>query len=92
MKKPARPSLTLDVVAPVAEEIPRAKPARTAPGGKTWVKVSLYIHPAALEQLRELAFTERTKVNSLIAEAVDRLFADRGLPLAPRPGDGDEAP
>ncbi|MGU9982473.1 ribbon-helix-helix domain-containing protein [Phreatobacter sp. HK31-P] len=41
--------------------------------------MSLYLEPAVYEQLRELAFTERTKIHPLLIEAIDLLFKKRGL-------------
>lgn len=42
-------------------------------------QMSLYLEPAVYEQLRELAFTERTKIHPLLIEAIDLLFKKRGL-------------
>lgn len=38
-----------------------------------------YIPGAVYEQWRELAFTERKKMNDYLLEGLDRVFADRGL-------------
>lgn len=42
-------------------------------------QMTLYLEPPAYDQLRELAFTERTKMHPLILEAIDLLFRKRGL-------------
>ncbi len=41
-------------------------------------QLSVYLEPAVHEQLRELAYTERTKIHQLMLEAVDLLFKNRG--------------
>lgn len=44
------------------------------------VRQTLYMPRGVYDQLRELAFHERTKMQPLVREALDMLFADRGLP------------
>ncbi len=41
-------------------------------------QLSVYLEPAVHEQLRELAYTERTKIHQLMLEALDLLFQKRG--------------
>ena len=41
-------------------------------------QMSVYLEPPVYEQLRELAYTERTKIHQLMLEAVDLLFKNRG--------------
>ena len=41
-------------------------------------QLSVYLEPPVYDQLRELAYTERTKIHSLMLEAVDLLFKNRG--------------
>ena len=41
-------------------------------------QLSVYLEPPVYEQLRELAYTERTKMHGLMLEAVDLLFKKRG--------------
>ena len=41
-------------------------------------QLSVYLEPPVYEQLRELAYTERTKIHQLMLEAVDLLFKNRG--------------
>jgi hypothetical protein len=77
--EPAKPT----VVAMAAPRRPDqvASPER---GGKGTLKqrarqMSLYLEPAVYDQLRDLAFTERTKIHPLLIEALDLLFRKRGL-------------
>jgi hypothetical protein len=41
-------------------------------------QLSVYLEPAVHDQLRDLAYTERTKIHALMLEAVDLLFKQRG--------------
>ena len=41
-------------------------------------QMSVYLEPPVYEQLRELAYTERTKIHQLMLEALDLLFQKRG--------------
>lgn len=41
---------------------------------------TVYLPEAVHEQLRRLAFEERTKMHGLLMEGLDRVFRDRGLP------------
>lgn len=41
-------------------------------------QLSVYLEPAVHDQLRDLAYTERTKIHSLMLEALDMLFKQRG--------------
>jgi hypothetical protein len=43
------------------------------------VQQTLYMHPAVYDQLRELAFSRRVKMHSLIMDGLDRMFLDAGL-------------
>jgi hypothetical protein len=40
-------------------------------------KFSIYLPTAAYEQLRAIAFEERTSINKLVLEGVERLLAKR---------------
>jgi hypothetical protein len=42
--------------------------------------VSVYLEPPVFERLRVLAFEERTKMHTLMLEAVDLLLKKRGQP------------
>jgi hypothetical protein len=41
-------------------------------------QLSVYLEPPVYDQLRDLAYTERTKIHALMLEAVDLLFKHRG--------------
>jgi hypothetical protein len=41
-------------------------------------QLSVYLEPPVYDQLRDLAYTERTKMHALMLEAVDLLFKQRG--------------
>jgi len=66
-----------------------ADPVRTvveAPVQEKALPKTVYLHPAVLEQIELLCLQERPtrgkrkKFNTLMLEAVDLLFQDRGLP------------
>jgi hypothetical protein len=57
-----------------AEEMPSPR------GRRAHVKQqTVYLPLPVYEQLRRLAFEERTKMHSLLMEGLDRVFRDRGL-------------
>ncbi len=89
MPKPPKPSLK----AIVAEAIPTAQEAKVlqfrpeaaspGAGGRGTLKerskqLSVYLDPAVYDQLRDIAYTERTKIHPLMLEALDLLFGNRG--------------
>jgi hypothetical protein len=41
-------------------------------------QMSVYLEPPVYDQLRDLAYAERTKMHALMLEAVDLLFKQRG--------------
>ena len=41
-------------------------------------QMSVYLEPAVYDQLRDLAYAERTKIHPLMLEALDLLFKQRG--------------
>lgn len=41
-------------------------------------QLSVYLEPSVHDQLRDLAYTERTKIHQLMLEALDLLFKARG--------------
>ena len=57
--------------------VPAAKPAATTLKQRA-KQMSVYLEPAVYDQLRELAFAERTKMHGLMLEALDLLFKQRG--------------
>lgn len=90
MSKPHKPNLA----SIVAAANPSAKPTQTAeivqldPGAtpvrrpatlKTRARqMSVYLEPPVYDQLRDLAYAERTKMHALMLEALDLLFKQRG--------------
>ena len=72
--KPARPPsaeiVTLDRAAP-----PAAAPGTLKQRAK---QMSVYLEPPVYDQLRDLAYAERTKMHGLMLEALDLLFKQRG--------------
>jgi hypothetical protein len=41
-------------------------------------QMSVYLEPEVYDQLRDIAYTERTKIHPLMLEALDMLFKQRG--------------
>ena len=41
-------------------------------------QLSVYLEPAVHDQLRDIAYTERTKIHQLMLESLDLLFKNRG--------------
>jgi hypothetical protein len=89
MPKPPKLSLKSIVAATAAPAIQEAKvvPFRSEPardtGGRGTLKerskqLSVYLDPAVYDQLRDIAYTERTKIHPLMLEALDLLFSNRG--------------
>lgn len=70
-------------VRPEADLIPLDPGApRPEPRGGTLKErakqLSVYLEPAVHDQLRDIAYTERTKIHPLMLEALDLLFKKRG--------------
>jgi hypothetical protein len=60
---------------------PRADAAVVTPRGplkERAKQLSVYLDPAVYDQLREIAYAERTKMHPLMLEALDLLFSQRG--------------
>ena len=80
-----RPSMS-DVAALVrlAGEVVQLAPARAqdAPPRGTLKQrakqLSVYLEPPVHDQLRDIAYTERTKIHQLMLESLDLLFKARG--------------
>lgn len=58
-------------------------PTRVAPKGQATLKerarqLSVYLEPAVYDQLRDLAYSERSKMHALMLEGLDLLFKNRG--------------
>jgi hypothetical protein len=61
----------------------RSEPARVPAANRGTLKertkqLSVYLEPAVYDQLRDIAYTERTKIHPLMLEALDLLFSQRG--------------
>ena len=57
----------------------RPQPVRSTGTLKQRAKqLSVYLEPAVYDQLREIAYTERSKSHSLLLEGLELLFRDRG--------------
>ena len=41
-------------------------------------QLSVYLEPAVYDQLREIAYTERSKIHTLLLEGLDLVFRERG--------------
>src|SRR3712207_1255402 len=90
MPKPPRLSLKSIVAATAspglqeAKVVPfRSRPAKPDPSGRRTLKerskqLSVYLDPTVYDQLRDIAYAERTKIHPLMLEALDLLFANRG--------------
>lgn len=62
-------------------QLPPAKPAEPNPRGtlkERAKQLSVYLEPPVHDQLRDIAYTERTKIHQLMLEALDLLFKARG--------------
>ena len=89
MSKPPKLSLASIVAAAVPASKPSAEvvpfsPA-SVPGGnprgtlkERAKQLSVYLEPPVHDQLRDIAYTERTKIHQLMLEALDLLFKNRG--------------
>ena len=92
MPKPPKLSLKSIVAATASPAAPadakivhfRSEPAaRPAPSARGTLKertkqLSVYLEPAVYDQLRDIAYAERTKIHPLMLEALDLLFSRRG--------------
>ena len=62
-------------------QLPPARPADANPRGtlkERAKQLSVYLEPPVHDQLRDIAYTERTKIHQLMLEALDLLFKARG--------------
>ncbi|KQQ13093.1 hypothetical protein ASF53_12915 [Methylobacterium sp. Leaf123] len=55
-----------------------AAPARAGTLKERAKQMSVYLEPPVYDQLRDLAYAERTKMHALMLEALDLLFKQRG--------------
>ena len=73
---PAQPLPSPVAQFPVQAQRPR--PAALGTLKERAKQLSVYLEPAVYEQLREIAYTERSKIHSLLLEGLDLVFRDRG--------------
>jgi hypothetical protein len=88
MSKQPKLSLKSIVAAsvPAPSEVDPARLAPTAAAQRTLKErakqLSVYLEPPVYDQLRDIAYAERTKIHPLMLEALDLLFKQRGaLPI-----------
>ncbi|MDB5511966.1 MAG: hypothetical protein JWR08_1449 [Enterovirga sp.] len=90
MSKPPKLSLASIVASavppsnrPGAEVVQLVQPKTQEPNPRGTLKerakqLSVYLEPPVHDQLRDIAYTERTKIHQLMLEALDLLFQKRG--------------
>lgn len=64
---------------PVAVSEAPASVRRRSATKEATIQQTVYLPPAIHDQLRELAFSERVKMHTLIMEGLDAVFRSRGL-------------
>jgi len=75
---------SVGVPSPGEADVVRLVPARAEPSQpqKTLKErakqMSVYLEPPVYDQLRDIAYAERTKIHPLMLEALDLLFKHRG--------------
>lgn len=72
---PARPNLVALEPAPLPQPAPREGRGTLKERAR---QLSVYLEPAVYDQLRDIAYVERTKIHPLMLEALDLLFKQRG--------------
>ena len=73
------PTTALEQAAPMSL-VEVSSPARRRSATKdATIQQTVYLPPAVHDQLRELAFSERAKMHTLIMEGLDAVFRARGL-------------
>lgn len=78
-----RPSVFADISIPTIPSAAQAEVRATdnpAKGESELFRTSLYLSRPVHEKLREIAFHERKRVNELLIEGLDKVFAERGYP------------
>jgi hypothetical protein len=78
-----RPSVFADIAIPATPNATQAEVKATdtpAKGENELFRTSLYLSRPVHEKLREIAFHERKRVNDLLIEGLDKVFAERGYP------------
>lgn len=75
------------------EQQVRRSPGRPRAGESKWKPHPFYISPEAFDQIREIAFHERTKINTLILEGLAYVYKKRtGKELLLNPVAKSDAP
>ena len=73
------PTTALEQAAPMTL-VEVVSPARRRSATKeATIQQTVYLPPAVHDQLRELAFSERVKMHTIIMEGLDAVFRARGL-------------
>lgn len=82
MLEATQPTETVETVEKPAKRLKAKVEVKTTPakGEAELFRTSVYLSPAVHDRLRELAFTERKKVNELLMEGLDKLLVSRGYP------------
>ncbi|MDP4023343.1 hypothetical protein Q8W71_11955 [Methylobacterium sp. NEAU 140] len=78
---PAKPAPRSPAPPRTAEIVPLALAPAPRPAGTLKQRarqMSVYLEPPVYDQLRDLAYAERTKMHALMLEALDLLFRQRG--------------
>jgi hypothetical protein len=78
LEAPAEPKVAAAASAPAAAKRRNVTKAKTK-------QLTLYLDDPVYRQLREIAFTEDTKMHPLILEGLDMLFKSRNRPQLARP-------
>ena len=73
------PTTALDQAAPTAVAEASSPARRRSATKDATIQQTVYLPPAVHDQLRELAFSERAKMHTLIMEGLDAVFRARGL-------------
>jgi hypothetical protein len=82
----------VELEAPAQPKVATAVPAQPKRRNVTKAKtkqLTLYLDDPVYRQLREIAFTEDTKMHPLILEGLDMLFKSRNRPQLVRPSNKD---
>jgi hypothetical protein len=76
---PLREPTTALEAAPIALAEASSPARRRSATKDATIQQTVYLPPAVHDQLRELAFSERVKMHTLIMEGLDAVFRARGL-------------
>ena len=73
---PPSPRQSADIVQLPHNHMPSGNPRGTLK--ERAKQLSVYLEPSVHDQLRDIAYTERTKIHQLMLESLDLLFKARG--------------